>query len=179
MELLSVRCNHCGAPLEVGRDTRYVTCQFCHSPLEVKRTESAIFTEEVAKIAKNTEQMAGSLEVIELQNDIERLDREWMASQPVSFDKNGRPIGEPTPGGAALQMGFAIFFAVVCFGMAGAMSSFGGGAIGIVPVGMGLFAIIAAIMGIGRAGNHQTRKDAYLQKRAALVARLESMQRTA
>lgn len=178
MELLSVRCNHCGAPLEVGAETRFVTCQFCHSPLEVKRTDTSIFTEEVARIAKNTEQMAGSLGVIELQNDIERLDREWMASQPVTFDKNGRPMGEPTPGAAAFQMGFAIFFAVVCFGMAAGMTSFGAGFMGIVPVGMGIFAIVAAIMGIGRAGNHQTRKDAYLQQRAALVERLESMRRS-
>lgn len=177
MEMLSVRCNHCGAPLEVGEETRFVTCQFCHSPLEVKRTDSSVFTEEVAKIARNTEQMAGSLGVIELQNDIERLDREWMASNPVTFDKNGRPMGEPGSGAAAFQMGFAIFFAVVCFGMAAAMSNFGGGMMAVVPVGMGIFAVVAGIMGIGRAGQYQSRKDAYLQQRAAMLAQLDARRR--
>ena len=125
METLSVRCNHCGAPLEVGRETRFVTCQFCNSQLEVKRTESTVFTEEIAKISQNTERMAGSLEVLELQNDLERLDREWIASNPVSFDSDGRPVRQTGSGGAAFGMAFAIFFAIVCFGMAGAASSFG------------------------------------------------------
>ena len=77
METLSVRCNHCGAPLQVSEGTRFVTCQFCKSSLEVKRTDSSVFTEEVARIADHTEKMSGSLEVITVQNEIEKLDREW------------------------------------------------------------------------------------------------------
>ena len=38
-------------------------------------------------------------------------------------------------------MAFAIFFAVVCFSMAGVVSSFGApGIFALVPVGMGIFA---------------------------------------
>ena len=67
MEMISVSCNHCGAPLKVGPNSRFVTCTFCNSRLEVKRSDSAIFTEEISRIANTTQQMAGSLEVIELQ----------------------------------------------------------------------------------------------------------------
>jgi DNA-directed RNA polymerase subunit RPC12/RpoP len=179
METLSVRCNHCGAPLEVGSETRFVTCQFCNSQLEVKRTESAVFTEEIAKISENTERMAGSLEVLELQNDLERLDREWIASNPVSFDSDGRPVRQTGTGGAAFGMVFAIFFAVVCFGMAAAASSMGApGIFPLVPVGMGLFAIVAAIMSLGKANDYESRRTDYERRRAAMVARLDSMRRS-
>jgi DNA-directed RNA polymerase subunit RPC12/RpoP len=176
METLSVRCNHCGAPLEVGGETRFVTCQFCHSQLEVKRTDSTVFTEEIRQIAQTTQRMTGQLEVIELQNDIERLDREWMAANPVSFDKHGRPISQPGPVGSIFGLVFAVIFAIVCFSMAGSMGAVGGGGfISIVPVGMGIFAIAAGILGMVKSGNHQTAREAYQRRRAELVAKLEAL----
>jgi DNA-directed RNA polymerase subunit RPC12/RpoP len=179
MEIQSVRCNHCGAPLEVGMETRFVTCQFCNSQLEVKRTESTVFTEEIAKISQNTERMAGSLEVLELQNDLERLDREWIASNPLSFDNDGRPIRQTGTGGAVFGMVFAILFAVVCFGIAAAISTSGAPAIvPLVPIGIGIFALVAAITGIGKATQYESRRSDYEQRRAAMVARLDSMRRS-
>lgn len=186
METLSVRCNHCGAPLEVGASTRFVTCQFCHSPLEVKRTDSSIFTEEVARIAENTEKMAGSLETIQIQNELERLDREWAAGHSA----DGQPGTPPAPparqlGSALFGMGFSVFFALVCFGIAGTAGSMGGGIFSLVPAGMGIFALIAAAMGLGRAATSDAdirqrieessrRTQAYQEKRAALLKTLES-----
>ena len=175
MELISVNCNHCGAPLEVGANARFVTCTFCNSQLEVKRSESAVFTEEITRIADNTQQMAGSLEVIELQNEIERLDREWIAGNPVSFDKHGRPIGQTTTGGAVFGLMFSIFFAIVAFSMAGFAASNGApGIFALVPVGMGIFALVAGFMGIGKANVYQERKNEYERHRASMVERLEA-----
>lgn len=178
MEMISVTCNHCGAPLEVGANARFVTCKFCNSQLEVKRSDSAIFTEEISRIAQNTQQMAGSLEIIELQNEIERLDREWMAGNPVSFDQHGRPTTQTSPGGAVFGLMFTIFFAIVAFSMAGFAASSGApGIFALVPVGMGIFALAAGIMGLGKASQYQSRKSDYEQQRAAMVARLEAMRR--
>lgn len=178
MEMVSVCCNHCGAPLNVGAKVRFATCSFCQSQLEVKRSESAVFTEEITRIAENTQQMAGSLEVIELQNEIERLDREWMACNPVSMDKHGRPIGRMGPGGAVFGLMFSIFFAVVAFSMAGFSGSMGApGIFTLVPVGMGVFALAAGIMGLGRANQYQSRRNDYEARRAAMVARLDAMRR--
>jgi len=161
------------------QSTRFVTCQFCHSQLEVKRTESTVFTEEIAKITQNTERMAGSLQVLELQNDLERLDREWIASNPVSFDNEGRPIRQAGSGGAAIGLAFAIFFAVVCFGMAGFASSMGApGIFPLVPIGMGIFAVVVAIMGIGKANDYESRRSDYERRRAAMVKRLDAMRRS-
>lgn len=139
METLSVRCNHCGAPLQIGNGTRFVTCQFCQSNLEVKRTDGSVFTEEVVKIAENTGRMAESLEVIELQNEIERLDREWARKEAgyISHGKN-RPHW---PSSSLFGLAFGIFFACVCFGMAFVMSNI---------AGMGVFAIVAAVMNMNK-----------------------------
>ena len=86
MEIVSLRCNHCGAPLEVGAATHYVVCQFCHSQLAVKRSGSSAYTEVLGKIARQTEQMAVNLKVIELQNELERLDRKWLVQRDAFYE---------------------------------------------------------------------------------------------
>ncbi len=52
MELLSLTCGHCGAPLEVPEETRYVTCGYCSSKLEVHRSGGAIYTEVLEALQK-------------------------------------------------------------------------------------------------------------------------------
>lgn len=178
MEMISVRCNHCGAPLEVGDRTRFVTCQFCNSQLEIKHSDSAVFTEEVARIAENTEKMAGSLEAIRLQNEIEQLDREWSLQQ-AAYDAGGRNKGPQTTGQALFGMGFAVFFALVCFGMASFASSMGGpgGIFSLVPVGMGIFALIGGVMGLVKSQGVQSSRGDYQQRRAALLQKLDALNR--
>jgi len=178
MEMISVRCNHCGAPLSVGGQTRFVTCQFCNSQLEIKRSESAVFTEEVARIADNTEKMAGSLDAIRLQNEIEQLDREW-SLQKETYASGGRGKGPQTTGQALFGMGFAVFFAIVCFSMAGFAGSMGGpgGIFSLVPVGMGIFALVGGMMGLVKSQGVQSSRGDYQQRRDALIRKLDSLDR--
>lgn len=177
MTTVSVRCNHCGAPLDVAESTRFVTCSFCNCQLEVKRTENSVFTEEIARLARNTDRMAESLEVIKLQNEIELLDREWGEVRSGYEAKRGGK-GPPGRAGAALGLVFAVFFAVVCFAMAGSMGSIGGpGIISLVPVGMGFFALIAATMGAVHASRYETGRSDYQRRRDELTRRLETMNR--
>jgi hypothetical protein len=174
METLSVRCNHCGAPLEVADKTRFVTCQFCHSSLEVKRTDNSIFTEEVAKIAENTGRMAESLEAIELQNEIERLDREWGIEQ-VNHMVQGR-TGPRPPGNPVFGFAFTVFFAVVCFGMASFAGSFHApGIFQLVPIGMGIFALIGGVMGMVKGQARNEAQSRYQQRRDELTRQLEAL----
>lgn len=173
METLSVRCNHCGAPLEIANKTRFVTCQFCNSNLEVKRTESSVFTEEVAQIAENTGKMAESLEAIALENEIERLDREWGIERADEFigGRQGRPPAAPV-----LGMAFAIFFALVCFGMASFSSSFGApGIFQLVPIGMGLFALVSGMIGVTKGRQRESARAQHEQRRAEVLSRLNAL----
>ncbi len=174
MESLSVRCNHCGAPLQVSDATRFVTCQFCQSSLEVKRTDSSIFTEEVAKIAENTGKMAESLEVIALQNEIEKLDREWGIEQMNSMVPSRR--GPRPPGNPWFGLAFTIFFAAVCFSMASRISSARvPGIFFFVPVGMGLFALFAGISGVFKGETRKAAQTSYQQRRTELEHQLATL----
>ena len=172
MEMVSVRCNHCGAPLEVGETTRFVTCQFCDSQLEVKHTESSVFTEEISRIARTTEKMSGKLDVISLQNEIEQLDREWEAQQP-QINSQGRSRSPQSGFGAVVGMLFSVVFALVCFRMAGTMGSVGAPAIvPLIPVGMGIFALVAGAMSMVQWTNRQEKLAGYQRQRDELIRKL-------
>ena len=73
----SVRCQHCGASLKISDGLRFITCGYCQSELEVVKDESAVYTETLTRLQENSDAMAESIKVIEVQNEIERLDREW------------------------------------------------------------------------------------------------------
>lgn len=103
-QVLSVRCQHCGAPLQIHDAIRFVTCNYCHAELEVIRDASTVHTQLLGKIEARTAAMEGSLKIIELQNEIERLDREWEGWKQSNLDRAkdgslcepGAPFG---PGG--------------------------------------------------------------------------------
>ena len=99
-----------------------------------------------------------------------------MAANPVTFDKDGQPNSQTSPGGAVFGLMFTIFLAIVAFSMAGFVASSGAPWIfAMVPVGMGIFALVGGIMGLGKANQYQSRKGNYEQQRAHMVARLEAM----
>lgn len=174
METLSVRCNHCGAPLQVAEKTRFVTCQFCQSSLEVRRTESSIFTEEVSKIAASTEKMAESLEVMTLQQEIERLDREHPAERAAATQTPGSNVAEAIIGGIVLVLftAFGLFFAITSSEMR---------APGIFPLVGGGFALIGIIALVSMATRlsvgHASKSD-YQERRAELTRRLDTLTKT-
>jgi hypothetical protein len=117
MTLLSVSCNHCGAPLEISEETKFVTCRHCHRQLAVKHSDSSFFTEVLTQLAERTADMADDLKIIQLQNDLERLDREWEAEsrEYMVKGKNGH-TSRPSPilitiiGGGMLVIGLATLF---------------------------------------------------------------------
>jgi hypothetical protein len=121
--------------------------------------------------------MAESLEVIELQNEIERLDREWAQKEAgyISHGKNG----PHRPSSSLFGLAFGIFFACMCFGMAVMMfniaGSFHGGfsAIGLIPAGMGVFAIVAAVMNMNKGVELERAESAHQARRAKLLAKLK------
>ncbi|MDB6139101.1 MAG: hypothetical protein JWO94_2173 [Verrucomicrobiaceae bacterium] len=76
-EATSVRCQHCGAALQISDGLRFVTCGYCHTVLQIIRDASTVHTEVMGKIEAHTEAMAGSLKAAGIHDEIARLDREW------------------------------------------------------------------------------------------------------
>lgn len=170
METVALRCNHCGAPLEVGPATRFVTCQFCHSQLAVKHTGSAAYTEVIEQIAATTTQMAGNLKVIELQNELESLDREW-ADHRETYYVSGKHGHRSPPSRAGAIIGAVIVVPFLIFWISTA-SSMGAPAVfpifGLVMGGFIIYQLFSTFQkaeGMDSAqAEHQAQRDRLLRQ---------------
>lgn len=98
-QALSVRCQNCGSSLQVSESIRFITCGYCHSELQVVRDASTVHTEVLGRIEQNTQATVNQLKVIEIQNDIEQLDREWQMwrEKNLTRDKSGALVDPPPP----------------------------------------------------------------------------------
>jgi DNA-directed RNA polymerase subunit RPC12/RpoP len=77
MDVQSLSCNNCGAPLEVSPNANYVTCSYCKARLAIKRNASTAYTEVLTQIGENTGQMAGDLRFMRLKQQLQILDEHW------------------------------------------------------------------------------------------------------
>ena len=130
MELESLNCGHCGAPLQVPRTANYVKCNHCGSQLAVRRSASATFTESVDKLTETTEGLAEQVSKLTRQNEMEALDRRW-AQQQATFmisDKHGRQhlptSGAAVFGGVAVTV-FGCIWTAMALGITSSAPSHG------------------------------------------------------
>ncbi len=171
METIPLSCGKCGAPLEAPAGTDHLTCGYCSSRLVVRRSGGAIFTEVLAEIREKTERMSENLEVIRLQNDLERLDREWQMGREryLVVDKHGRSH-LPSRGASLLVglvvAGFGVFWTVTAAGM-GAPGFFP--LFGVLFVGM---AVWMAFAGAAKAAAYERDCAAYEGRRGRLLAEI-------
>jgi DNA-directed RNA polymerase subunit RPC12/RpoP len=174
METQAISCNHCGAPLQVQASTRFVTCGHCGSQLRIERSKDAIFTEVLEDMRATQTEMAADLETLRLQNELERIDREWEreSRKYEIVDNNGR---RSTPGtgssiSAVLGGGVAIVFLLFWISQASQM-----GAPSIFPL-FGGVALIAAVFGIlrtlGKSNAYAEAERKHRQRRSRLLAEL-------
>jgi hypothetical protein len=78
MKIIPVLCQRCGAPLDVADESvRFVTCAHCSTPLEIVREATQSHSKILEQIQAATEDHGRRLKVVELQNELERFDREW------------------------------------------------------------------------------------------------------
>ena len=94
MDLITVSCNQCSAPLEVSTSSRFVTCSFCQSRLEIHRSESAAFTSVLDELKQQADTIERDVFVIRKQNELAQLDREWEAAKERP-QENHRGSGNP------------------------------------------------------------------------------------
>jgi hypothetical protein len=171
MRLISLTCNHCGAPLEVPANTRFVTCAYCSARLQIHRSGNAVYSEVLDEIDKRTERMADDLETIKLQNDLEALDRQWIMARE-DFKVRGRD-GEyrvPSKAGSVIGLVFVTIFGIFWTGTALKM-----GAPGIFPlfgVAFVAFAIIVGVMGMAKAQAYEENRKDYERRRRELLREL-------
>ncbi|MFK7973018.1 MAG: hypothetical protein AB8F95_21790 [Bacteroidia bacterium] len=117
MQILSLRCNNCGANLEIAPKIKFVTCTFCNSSLAIKHTNNAAFTEVLDEIKDNTGAILRNTELIRvgqqlerLEQQLERLEQNWK-SKRETFSKANSNVGEGLGGPFVLVVGFMVLLA--------------------------------------------------------------------
>jgi hypothetical protein len=176
MKITKVCCQGCGADLQVDETVRYVTCNYCHARLEVVHDPSVTHTRLMEKLEKTTERMADNLRVIELQNDLERIDREWEQRREgfmVTGKHGHRSL--PSTAGSAVGGGFAALFGIIWTVAAGSMGAPAPFVLfGLVFVGLAIF---NAVNGASKANAHQSAEALHQRERAELLRKIEAARR--
>ena len=168
MKLVSIACNHCGAPLDVSEEARFVTCRFCSSKLAIQHSDSAIYTT-VAELKATAQELSENLEVLQLQRDLDQLDREWQQTQEGYLVNTRRgpkaPSIDETVFGVGMMM-VGVVFMVTAFGSKSWLYLIGGL---LIPAG-----IFAAKGAYDYAKDYQRAKGRYHRERKRLMRELSA-----
>jgi hypothetical protein len=127
MELSSISCGNCGAPLQVPADARFVTCNHCRSQLAVKHTDSVTYTEILEELDERTERMEEELAQLRYQSDLHRIDRQWEREREsyLITDKHGIRREPSVFGAVIITIAGLLMGVVVLFTFEGPGSLFG------------------------------------------------------
>lgn len=169
MEVSSVNCNNCGAPLEVGPGTNFVTCSHCGARLAVKRTATSSYTELMEHIDRKTDAISAQLAEIARQNELERIDREWDQERQgyLTKTKNGNQTEPNAAAGIVVAVVMGLF-AVLWMGFTGTMGApFFFPLFGFFFLGVAVFVGFASVT---QAKKFTEAKARYEQRRRAALA---------
>ena len=171
MEIVSVNCNSCGAPLDVGAGTKFATCIHCGARLAIKRGESAAYTEILENLDRKTDAIAEQLAEITRQNELERIDREWDQEREkyLTTHKNGSRT-EPSASGGIVMAAIAGTLGLIWTGMAFSMGAGGFALFGLVIAG---FAVFIGINMVNAATKYEAAQTRYRKRRASVLEKSE------
>ncbi|TWU19179.1 hypothetical protein [Allorhodopirellula heiligendammensis] len=167
MKLISLTCNHCGAPLDVPKSAKFVTCAYCNARLSIHHTGSTYSTELLDEIKQTTDTLVRDVEKLKGNSELDRLDRQWDRdrSQFMSTHENGTqsvPSKGPILFGTGCVAMFGVFWTILAGSMFPPMALFG-----IVFI---LFAVGSGIYGSKKADQYEQAKRSYHQQRRKLIA---------
>ncbi len=169
MELKAVACGNCGAPLQVPDAVRFLSCNHCGSSLEIKHTDSVTYSEKIAQIDERTERIEQKLEVLELESELDRLDRSWQVTRETLLvtNKHGRK-SIPSKAGAVFGGVIAVVVGIV-FTSVARESPVALGGLAFIAVGL-----IGAVTGYSKANAYELAEWEYQDNRRQLQNRLSS-----
>jgi uncharacterized Zn finger protein (UPF0148 family) len=173
-EVLSVSCNHCGAPLSVPTGTRFLTCTYCGARLEVLLSGGAAYTQVLQNIDQRTERIEQDVAEIKMRERIEQLDREWEMNrqQYMVRDKQGNQVG---PGGGIVMSIFGVVAGVIWMIFAASIGApFPFPLFGLVFAGA---AIAGGVMSTSKGANYRNAEVEYQRQRQAMMDELDQRPR--
>ncbi|MFO0872056.1 MAG: hypothetical protein U0935_24275 [Pirellulales bacterium] len=166
MNVESVQCNHCGAPLEIPESARFVTCRHCNSSLAVHRSASVVSTEVLQQMSEQVGRVAQEVEKLRLENSLQRLDQSWERDQQQFYVKTKHGKQPPSAAGGIVTIVVSLGMALV-FGSTAASQGFGAGVlISVLIAGIGIF---AGVHMFRQADQLDAARRRYQIRRASLV----------
>jgi predicted phage tail protein len=154
---------------------QFVTCNHCATQLRIQRTSDVTFTEQLDRLAQQTEQLSERINELSAQNEVAAIDREWELEREnyMVTDKNkGRHI--PTragslTGGIVVTV-FGCFWTAMAFGITSFMPFPVVGTIfplfGVVFV---IFGIVTTISAYSKAEAYEDAHRRYQRRRSELL----------
>lgn len=182
--LLSFSCNNCGAALEAPEKTNFITCNYCKSRLAVKCSTSAVYTEVIEEIREKVTDIHEDVEVIRLQNELERIDREWELEKTdyMVRTKAGHLVLPSLGFGAVVPGALAIIGGLILLGLFNGTEShsFGGPPLlfrlfPLTFVIIGICTIIGGLSGKVKHGQYQVALQRYQTRRQQVVVELRKL----
>lgn len=172
---VKVCCQGCGADLQLADSIRFVTCNFCGSRLEVVHDPTTTHTRLLDAIRRNTSEMAGNLRVIELQNDLELLDRNWdryreaclTRGQDGTLTEPNLALAQVIGVGSLILGGLILLFCLFNWNR-------GQSSVGLIWVtGFVVFGAYHLTLGSEKARSYEGAKLSYGMRRAALLRAIQ------
>ncbi len=159
MNLETLNCNSCGAPLEVATSANFVTCQHCSTQLAVRRTETAAFTEELEQLAEQVRDLIREGKIADLDRCWERNKQRYLTTE--------RDGSKSVPS-EAKAVAWAVVMIVAVLAWTTAAVAMGAKEflwVGLVSL---VIALYRGIDGYLRAKNYRTAHRRYLRRRAQM-----------
>lgn len=176
MQITKVCCQGCGASLEIDESIRFLTCNYCHARLEVVHDTSTTHTKLLEALDQRTESMARDIRVLKLENELERLDRDWEATRQAMLvrGKHGS-VSEPsatnaTFGGVITIVAGLAWMIFTAASPAPAIFPM----FGLVIVAVGIYGMIS---GNGKASEFEGLRSRYQMRRGQLISQIEQEKR--
>lgn len=171
--LISLRCDHCGAPIDVKAKAKFVTCGFCRANLAVHHTGSSYSTAMMEELKETTDALIKDVAQIKHNAELDRLDEHWERRRLklLGTNKQGRQITQPpNPAVMIAVSGFVIVFALIWIGLAAAM--FAPMALfGVVFIGMVVFGLVNSF---SNTNKYNAERKRYLRERQSLIEQIQS-----
>ena len=171
MRITHVRCHGCGAGLTVNETVRFVTCNYCNAQLEVVHEPSVTHTKLLEEVVRSTEHLASRMKVVELQNDLLKLERDWdqVRERCLIRDQQGT-LQEPSVITAKMIAGAAmIVIPLLTYANAQTMDVRSAFLIGGVLAAVAFFVVRGTL---AHAREYESTKAAYRKKRHKLSVAL-------
>jgi len=179
MEIISLKCNNCGANLQVNEKTVYLQCTSCGSSLAVKKSINTVFTEVLGEVRNDTNQLVNQSKLVLIEKEIERLDREWTIEREqykIQTKHNSYfPDEEESTNFIQYILGGVVFLFMggfMFFWISTAPSHMKPFGIGLVIM-MALGGFSTLISTSSKTSKYQTAKAVYLEKRKSLLKKLD------